>query len=99
MDELSKKATITIKGPEGNSFTFEITDIKENGDIIYTTKFEENKDGSLTEEPMPYVLANLFDKLISSIRIKTTDLTILNDADKATKETIDIMDILPKGEA
>ena len=99
MDELSKKATVTIKGPEGKAFTFEVTDIKENGDITYTINFEENEDGSLIEENMPYILANLFDKLINSIRIKITDLSDFDDADKGTKEAIDMMDILSKGEA
>ena len=99
MDELSKKATITIEGPEGKSFTFEVTDIKENGDIAYTTNFEENEEGSLIEEDMPHILANLFDNLISSIRIKIIDLSDLDDADKATKEAIGMMDILSKGEA
>ena len=99
MDELSKKATITIKGAEGKSFTFEVTDLKENGDVIYTTNFEKNEDGSLIEEAMPHILANLFDNLISSIRIKIIDLSDLDDADKATKEAIGMMDILSKGEA
>lgn len=99
MDEFSKKATITIEGPKGKSFTFEVTDIKENGDITYTTNFEENEDGCLIEEAMPYILANLFDNIISSIRIKTIDLSDLDDADKATKEAIGVMDILSKGEA
>lgn len=99
MDELSKKATITIEGPKGKSFTFEVTDIKENGDITYTTNFEENEDGSLIEEAMPYILANLFDNIISSIRIKTIDLSDLDDVDKTTKEAIGMMDILSKGEA
>ena len=48
---------------------------------------------------MPYILANLFNNIISSFRIKTIDLRDLNDADKATKEAIDMMDILSKGEA
>ena len=99
MDELSKKATITIEGPEGKSFTFEVTDIKENGDITYTTNFEEKEDVSLIEEAMPYILANLFDNIISNTRIKTSDLSDLDDADKATKEAIGVMDILSKGEA
>ena len=99
MDELSKKATIIIKGPKGKSSTFEITGFKKNGDIIYTTNFEEAENGSLIIETMPYMLADLFDKLISSICIKTIDSTDLDDADKATKEAITMMDILSKGEA
>ena len=99
MDEFSKKATITIEGPKGKSFTFEVTDIKENGDITYTTNFEENEDGSVIEETMPCILANLFDKFISSIRVKTIDLSDLDDVDKTTKEAIGMMDILSKGEA
>ena len=99
MDKFSKKATITIEGPKGKSFTFEVTDIKENGDITYTTNFEEKEDVSLIEEAMPYILANLFDNIISNIRIKTIDLSDLDDADKATKEAIGMMDILSKGEA
>ena len=99
MDEFSKKATITIEGPKGKSFTFEVTDIKENGDITYTTNFEEKEDVSLIEEAMPYILANLFDNIISNIRIKTIDLSDLDDVDKTTKEAIGVMDILSKGEA
>ena len=99
MDKKKKKATITIEGHKGKSFTFEVTDIKENGDITYTTNFEENEEGSLIEEAMPYILANLFDNIINSIRIKTIDLSDLDDADKATKEAIGVMDILSKGEA
>ena len=99
MDDFSKKATITIEGPKGKSFTFEVTDIKENGDITYTTNFEENEDSGLIEETLPHILAILFDNIISSIRIKTIDLSDLADADKATKEAIGMMDILSKGEA
>ena len=99
MDKFSKKATITIEGPKGKPFIFEVTDIKENGDITYTTNFEENEDGSLIEEAMPHILAKLFDNIISSIRIKTIDLSDLDDADKTTKEAIGVMDILSKGEA
>lgn len=98
MDELSKKATIIIKGPEGKSSTFEITGLKENGDITYTTDFEEAEDGSSIVETMPYILADVFDRLISSIRIKPIDSTDLDDAE-TTKEAIAMMDILSKGEA
>ena len=98
MDELSKKATIIIKGPKGKSSTFEVTDIKENGDIIYTTDFEEAEDGNLIVETMPYILADVFDKLISSSRIKPIDSSDLDDAE-TTKEAITMMDILSKGEA
>lgn len=48
---------------------------------------------------MPYILAALFDKLISSICIKAIDSTDLDAADKTTKEAIAMMDILSKGEA
>ena len=99
MDELSKKATIIIKGPEGKSSTFEVTDIRENGEIIYTTDFEEAEDGSLIIETMPYILADVFDKLISSSCIKPIDSSDLDAADKTTKEAIAMMDILSKGEA
>lgn len=98
MDELSKKATIIIKGPKGKSSTFEVTDIKENGDIIYTTDFKEAEDGDLIVETMPYMLADVFDKLISNSRIKPIDSSDLDDAE-TTKEAITMMDILSKGEA
>ena len=98
MDEFSKKATITIEGPKGKSFTFEVTDIKENGDITYTTNFEENEDGDVIET-MPYILADVFDNIISNSSIKPIDSTDLDAADKTTKEAISVMDILSKGEA
>ena len=98
MDELSKKATITIEGPKGKSFTFEVTDIKENGEIIYTTDFEEAEDGSLIVETMPYILADVFDNIISNSSIKPIDSSDLDDAE-TTKEAIAMMDILSKGEA